>query len=145
MNLGYKAWRRLGDLVATIYTAGLHLDTDSSDEYPFFRLQWRRGCFISAFYMDKMMASFVGRPPLMNYRYCNLEPPLDVSDDVLIEGGASLDKAISELDSNGWNTLGKAYRMTTSRLRFQLAISREQTLDIALGTNKPSNLVRISK
>ena len=81
-----------------------------------------------------MMATFVGRPPLMNYRYCTLVPPLDLSDDVLVAGGEALDQALAELDSNGWNTKGVRHRMSPSRVRFHLAVAREQTLDIALGT-----------
>lgn len=91
------------------------------------------------------MATFVGRPPLMNHRYCTLAPPLDLSDEVLVAGGDALDKAISELDSAGWNARGARYRMTSTRLRFQLAIYREQTLEIALGTLEPYDLVRKSK
>lgn len=143
--LGYQAWRRLGDLVTTIYAAGLHLDPEGDDNRPFFLRQWRRGSFIASFYMDKMMATFVGRPPLMNHRYCTLVPPLDLSDEVLIAGGNALDKAISELDSCGWNTRGERYRMTSTRVRFQLAIYREQTLEIALGPVKPHDLVHKSK
>ncbi|KAJ5668761.1 hypothetical protein N7462_009831 [Penicillium macrosclerotiorum] len=140
----YQAWRRLGDLVATIYAAGLHMDTEGSENCPFFLRQWRRGCFISAFYMDKMMATFVGRPPLMNYRYCSLTPPLDLSDDVLVTGGDALEQAISELNSAGWNTKGVRNRMTPSRLRFQLSIFRERTLEITLGTFGPQDLIQKS-
>lgn len=141
---GYQAWRRLGDLTATIYAAGLHLDADNSQNCPFFLRQWRRGCFISAFYMDKMMASFVGRPPLMNLRYCTLVPPLDLSNDVLVAGGDILDQAINELDSNGWNTNGVRTRFSHSRLRFQLAVQREQALDIALGNTDPHDIIQKS-
>ena len=130
--LGYLAWRRLGDLVATIYAAGIHLDPGDSEYYPFFLQQWRRGCFISAFYMDKMMASFVGRPPLMNYRYCTLDLPLDLSDEDLMEGGEALSQAIAALGPFGWDPHGIQNRMSSLRLRFQLGISREKTLDIAL-------------
>lgn len=91
------------------------------------------------------MATFVGRPPLMNYRYCTLAPPLDLSDDVLVAGGDALAQAISELDSNGWDTKGARHRMSPSRLRFHLALAREQTLDIALGNPESQDLVRKSK
>ncbi|KAJ6141210.1 hypothetical protein N7470_010106 [Penicillium chermesinum] len=116
----YLAWRRLGDLVATIYAAGLHLDPAGSESYPFFLRQWRRGCFICAFYMDKMMATFVGRPPLMNHRYCTLDPPLDLSDEILIQGGEPLARAVAA----------------------SLAIAREKTLDIALATPETQNLLQ---
>ncbi|CEJ56271.1 hypothetical protein PMG11_02484 [Penicillium brasilianum] len=135
----YQAWRRLGDLTATIYAAGLHVDTETC---PFFLRQWRRCCFTSAFYMDKMMATFVGRPPLLNYRYCTLTPPLDLSDEVLVEGGEALNQAISELDSAGWSTNGIRHRMSTGRIRFQLSVFRERTLEIALGSHEPRDLVQ---
>lgn len=89
-----------------------------------------------------MVATFVGRPPLMNYRYCSLTPPLDLNDDVLVAGGDTLSRAISELDSAGWDTHGARHRISPTRLRFQLAIFREQTLEIALGTHPPRDLVR---
>lgn len=91
------------------------------------------------------MATFVGRPPLMNYRYCSLVPPLDLSDDVLVAGGDSLNKAISELDENGWETQNMKHRISSSRLRFFLAVAREKTLDIALGAPEIHNLVSRSK
>ncbi|KAJ5750328.1 hypothetical protein N7533_007356 [Penicillium manginii] len=137
----YQAWRRVGDLVATVYAVGLHTDGEEHTR-PFFLRQWRKGCFISVFYLDKMQASFFGRPPLINYRYCTMVPPLDLSDDVIIEGGDALNKAISELDGNGWNTHGARYRITPSLLRFKMAICREQTLELALGTDQPQDLVQ---
>ena len=142
---GYQAWRRLGDLTATIYAAGLHVDTETSEDCPFFLRQWRRCCFTSAFYMDKMMATFVGRPPLLNYRYCTLTPPLDLSDEVLVAGGEALNQAISELDSAGWNTNGVRHRMSTGRIRFQLSVFRERTLEIALVNHEPRDLVQKCK
>lgn len=142
---GYQAWRRLSDLTSTVYAAGLHLDTETSSDCPFFLHQWRRGCFIAAFYTDKMLASFVGRPPLINHRYCTLTPPLDLSDEILVIGGDALAQAISELDSNGWNTAGVRNRITHTRMRFLLAVTREQALDLALGTLEPHDMIRNSQ
>ncbi|OQE47289.1 hypothetical protein PENCOP_c001G08116 [Penicillium coprophilum] len=144
----YQAWRRLGDLVSTIYAAGLHLDTngtESSESCPFFLRQWRRRCFVGAFYMDKMIATFVGRPPLMNGRFCTLAAPLDLSDEVLVAGGDVLSKAISELDSAGWNTEGKIHLVTPTRLRYQLGIIREETLEVVLGTCEQHDLIQKSE
>ncbi|KAI9928962.1 hypothetical protein MW887_001355 [Aspergillus wentii] len=58
------------------------------------------------------IATFVGRPPLINYRYCTSTPPLDLSDDVLIAGGDDLDRAIAELDAHGWDAHGNKHRRT---------------------------------
>ncbi|CAG8887914.1 unnamed protein product [Penicillium egyptiacum] len=141
----YQAWRRLGDLVSTIYAAGLHLETNGAENCPFFLRQWRRRCFVGAFYMDKMIATFVGRPPLMNGRFCTLAAPLDLSDEVLVAGGDVLSKAISELDSAGWNSEGKLHLVTPTRLRYHLAIIREETLEVVLGTREQNNLIQKSE
>jgi hypothetical protein len=95
--------------------------------------------------MDKMIASFVGRPPLINGQFCTLTAPLDLSDEVLITGGDVLDKAISELDSAGWNRDGMLHLVTPTRLRFQLAIIREETLTVVLGTHEQHDLIQKSK
>ncbi|KAJ5507800.1 hypothetical protein N7527_009943 [Penicillium freii] len=141
----YQAWRRLGDLVSTIYAAGLHLETNGNENCPFFLRQWRRRCFVASFYMDKMMATFVGRPPLMNGRFCTLAAPLDLSDEVLIADGDVLSKAISELNSAGWNSKGELHPVSQTRLRYQLAIIREETLEVVLGTREQHNLIQKSE
>ena len=92
-----------------------------------------------------MVASFVGRPPFINHRYCTLTPPLDLSDEILVIGGDVLAQAISELDSNGWNTAGVRNRITHTRMRFLLAVTREQALDLALGTLEPHDMIRNSQ
>lgn len=141
----YQAWRRLGDLSATVYAAGLHQENEPEDVCPYFLRQWRRSCFAHAFHADKSLATFVGRPPLINYRYCTLTPPLDLSDDILIKGGDALNRAISELDIAGWDTHASRHRVSTTRIRFLLAIFREQTLEIALGTCRQEDLIQKSR
>jgi hypothetical protein len=95
--------------------------------------------------MDKMIATFVGRPPLMNSKFCTPTAPLDLSDADLVAGGDVLNKAISELDSAGWNTKGMQYLVTPTRLRYQLAIIREEALEVVLGTHEQHNLIQKSE
>ncbi|KAK5998049.1 hypothetical protein PT974_00419 [Cladobotryum mycophilum] len=130
----HQAWRRLGDLTAMIYAAGLHQEINLTDDCPFFLRQWRRSCFAAAFYADKTIATFVGRPPLMNYRYCTLTSPLDLSEEVLLTGGNALTQAVAKLDMAGWDTEGNRHRISFPRLRYLLSIFREEALEIALGT-----------
>ncbi|KAJ5774043.1 Acyl-CoA N-acyltransferase [Penicillium paradoxum] len=141
----YQAWRRLGDLISTIYAAGLHLQNDGTEDCPFFLREWRRRCFTGAFYMDKMIATFVGRPPLLNGRFCTLAAPLDLADETLVAGDEALSKAISELDSAGWNRQGLLHPVSRARLRYQLAVIREETLEVVLGTREQHNLIQKSK
>jgi hypothetical protein len=85
---GYQAWRRLGDLSATVYASGLHkVDGPADENCPFFLKQLRRCCFAAAFFVDKSVATFVGRPPLINFRYCSLALPYDLDDDMLLAPG----------------------------------------------------------
>ena len=142
---GYQSWRRLSDLVATIYAAGLHLENDSAENAPFFLRQWRRQCFVAAFAMDKMIATFFGRPPLMNGRFCTPTAPLDLSDEVLVAGGDVLERAISNLDGAGWNREGILHAVTPTRIRYYLAIIREETLEVVLGTHEQYDLIQKSK
>jgi hypothetical protein len=90
-------------------------------------------CFAAAFYADKSLSTFVGRPPFINYRYCSISPPLDIKDEDLIAGEEQLRRAMANLDSAGWNTKGNTLRGSLLRLRFHLAVLREQALEIALG------------
>jgi hypothetical protein len=99
-------------------------------------------CFASAFYADKCLSTFVGRPPFINYRYCSLSPPLDLSDEDLIAGGERLNQAISKLDAAGWNPQGNDLRVSMKRLRFLLAVLREQALEIALGTFDETDILQ---
>ena len=92
--------------------------------------------------MDKNQATFVGRPPSINYRYCTLTPPLDLSEDLLVTGGDNLASAISKLDSSGWAAKDENDRVSVLRLRFTFAVFREQALEIALGTSEHVELVQ---
>ncbi|KAI9368876.1 hypothetical protein BJX61DRAFT_536878 [Aspergillus egyptiacus] len=141
-DASYIAWRRLGDLTATIFAAGLHQESTRAQDCPPFLHQWRRGCFAAAFYADKCLSTFVGRPPFINHRYCSLIPPLDLSDDDLIAGGERLSEALSDVGATGWNSHGQHQRVSMMRLRFLLAVLREQALEIALGTSTDSDILQ---
>ncbi|GMG42321.1 unnamed protein product [Aspergillus oryzae var. brunneus] len=132
------------DLSATVYAAGFHQENTQADDCPFFLQQWRKICFASAFYADKAIATFVGRPPFINYRYCSLTPPMDLHEDILVAGGDDLANAISSLNMEGWNTQRQHYRTSMIRLRFIFSVYRDQALEIALGTCEDWDLVQKS-
>ncbi|OJI85332.1 hypothetical protein ASPTUDRAFT_54974 [Aspergillus tubingensis CBS 134.48] len=140
----YQAWRRLRELSATIYAAGLHQESPMGNNCPLFLRQWRRSCFAAAFSADKNQATFVGRPPSINYRYSTLTPPLDISERTIVHGGDELNAAISRLDSFGWSAKDEVDRASVLRLRFILAVFRERALEIALGTGEHSDAVQNS-
>ena len=85
---------------------------------------------------DKVVATFLGRPPRLSHRYCKMEWPLDLSDDELFLEGAELEQVLSSLDANGWNTKGYLHRTTWNRIWFQHCRIREDILEIALGSEE---------
>ncbi|KAK6209987.1 C6 transcription factor [Colletotrichum tabaci] len=125
----YQAWRRLGDLSATVYFSGLHNHGQEDDSDPVFLAQLKRGCFATAFYVDKCVATFLGRPPLLNYRHCSLVPPLDLSDDVIVGDSSSLADAIEELAPDGWDPQGRAHRTSLVRIRLLLAVFKAKVVE----------------
>ena len=132
--LDYAAWQRTGEVCDAIVAMGLHQGSHVDAQTPFFLAELRKRIFISAYGHDKVVATFLGRPPRLSHRYCKMEVPLDLSDDQLCLEGAELDAALSTLDSNGWNTSGNLHRTTWLRVWFQHCRIREDILEIALGS-----------
>lgn len=113
---------------------GLHQGNRVDAETPFFLAELRKRIFISAYGHDKVVATFLGRPPRLSHRYCKMEPPLDLSDDQRLLQGADLDAALANLDDNGWNVSGNLNRSTWQRVWFQHCRIREDILEVALGS-----------
>ncbi|KAH8699248.1 putative C6 transcription factor [Talaromyces proteolyticus] len=130
----YQAWRRLSELSATVYASGLHkIDGPADENCPFFLKQLRRSCFAAAFFVDKSEATFVGRPPLINFRYCSLALPYDIDDEVLLTPGDAEQEVLKRVDVNGWDKDGIKHRTSIIRIRLQLSVCREEILELALG------------
>lgn len=110
----------------------MHLDA-VSDDHPLFLRQWRRRCFAAAFVVDKSLATYLRRPPLLQSRYCVLTPPLDIDDEEdTVQSNVSVDETAEYLNEYGWNVGGVPRPITFIRLRFLLAIIREEVLDLML-------------
>jgi hypothetical protein len=92
--------------------------------------EWQRRLFAAIYHIDKEHSSFNGRPPILNRRYCMLRPPLDISDEDLIDRSTSLTHKISELDANGWNQEGKFHSITAHRARYLLGPIRDECLEL---------------
>ncbi|KAK5720374.1 hypothetical protein LTR17_015091 [Elasticomyces elasticus] len=132
----YSTWQRTGEVCDAIVAMGLHQGNKVNAETPFFLAELRKKIFISAYGRDKQVATFLGRPPRLSYRYCKMEAPLDLSDDQLWMQGPDLDVVLSQLDSNGWNTSGNLCRTTWLRVWFQHCRMREDILEVALGSDE---------
>lgn len=67
--------------------------------------------------------------------YCTYDIPLDLSEQQLFGGPDVLNKAIAELDPDGWNTKGAIYASTWLRSRCFLTPFMERILEMHLGVN----------
>jgi hypothetical protein len=124
---------------------GLHQGNYENPNTPFFLTQQRRRMFASAYYHDKSISLYVGRPPRMSYRYCKLEMPLDLTGEQLTLQGAELQNALANLDSSGWNTSGTLHRITWARVWFLYSRIREEILEVSLGSADECDESRINE
>lgn len=124
---------------------GLHQGNYDNPSTPFFLTQQRRRMFASAYYHDKSISLYVGRPPRMSYRYCKLEMPLDLTGEQTIMQGDELQNALANLDSSGWNTSGTLHRITWARVWFLYSRIREEILEVSLGSTDADAESRINE
>ncbi|KAJ6172709.1 Transcription factor [Penicillium chermesinum] len=125
----YRPWRKIGELTASVYTIGMHQE---SPDLPFFIRELRRRTMATAYTFDKALASFLGRPPLIPWRYCNFNMPLDLNTDEVVAEPSMRDAAIETLDEHGWNSNGYLDRGASVRVFLLTSISRERVLELSL-------------
>lgn len=129
---GLICWRQLGDLVSVATALGLHRDSDSGPITV--ASEVRRRVYAAVFNIDKVFATFLGRPPLISGRYNSTPLPLDLSDEALLGKEESFREAIEALDPRGWNTDNQIYSTTILRARTVFNFIRDEILALALGS-----------
>jgi hypothetical protein len=113
---------------------GLHRLDPPEHSIPFFLSEARKRVFAASYRADKNIATFLGRPPRLPYNYCDVGLPLDIDDDSVALDASSLDKTISQLTPDGWGSFTGGLRpATVIRLRYMVAMLREQVVGLSLG------------
>jgi len=115
-----------------VVAVGMHRDVDRVPRKVTAASESRRRTFAASYCIDKILATFTGRPPLLQARYKSTPLPLDLTDEALLAGGDTLAAAVSSLDENGWSKSGNILSATRLRARTLLSLVREDILDIAL-------------
>jgi chromatin structure-remodeling complex subunit RSC3/30 len=88
---------------------------------------------VAAFALDKLLATFLGRPPLISWRYCNILMPLDLSMEEIVAEPIIRDAAIALLDeNNGWNREGSLVKGAWARIALITSVLREKVLEMSL-------------
>lgn len=95
----------------------------------------KRLFFAYIFNIDKVLAAFQGRPPLLGHRYTSMPIPLDIPGTELVGDREEFQHSLRNLDENGWNTNNKLAGATLVRGRVQVSYLLDELLEIAL-TNK---------
>lgn len=140
----YRVWRRLGDLSTTVFALGLHQEIKVSPEVPFWLAEIRKRCLATTYAVDKLMATFVGRPPRISRRYCSIQLPLDIEIADLALSDEELNVKLSQLDPDGWyhdSTMRRSAYMRTFVLTSRI---REDILEISLGP-EAENILEIGQ
>ncbi|KAJ5087375.1 hypothetical protein N7456_010991 [Penicillium angulare] len=75
----YKSWRKMGDVISSIFAMGYHDNLDAKPDTPFFLVQLRKTLFARIFSADKNIAIFLGRPPRLTKRFSNFQLPSSFS------------------------------------------------------------------
>ena len=89
---------------------------------------------VAAYSMDKVLATFLGRPPLISWRYCDIQMPLDLSVEEIFADSAVRNAAIARLDEEtGWNLESSLMKGTCPRIALITSVFREKVLELSLG------------
>ncbi|KAL4974591.1 putative Zn(II)2Cys6 transcription factor [Aspergillus desertorum] len=127
----YRTWRSLGDVINLVFALGLH-QRKVDERAPFFLSEIRSRTIIAAYYMDKELATFLGRPPRICRQYCDFQTPLDLSWEDLVADASIQEAAVRQLDSNGWNMQGDLDKGARPRVTLLTSIIREMILELSL-------------
>ncbi|WDK17844.1 fungal specific transcription factor domain-containing protein [Colletotrichum graminicola] len=132
-DASFSCWQLHAETVALSTFLGFHDEVAAEPYKPTVCSEIKRKLFCYIFYIDKVLASFTGRPPLISRRYARTPPPLDLKDEYLLADEATLARHVANLDENGWNTEGGLCSATFIRARVMLAHIRDEVFEIALG------------
>lgn len=121
---------------------GLHGEIKVDSKTPFFLAQLRQRTLAQAYGSDTSLATFLGRPPRLSYRFCMLEAPLDIDDSALFLEGDDWKEVLKQLDENGWNISGRIGRPTWQKAYIDIAKNREDILEMALTRLPADELLR---
>lgn len=125
-NLGYHAWRRLGDVISSLLALGYHERIQTSPKAPPFLLALRRASFARTFSYDKNVAVFLGRPPRLHRKYCNIQSAIADVQSWQTNGSS----APSLLDFEEWSYSGNFDRTTDTRWSFLCSLCKGDILEL---------------
>ncbi|RGP78703.1 hypothetical protein FLONG3_3158 [Fusarium longipes] len=137
-------WNSHGEAVTMMTYLGVHAQRITTPYTPSLSSEHKRRLFARIYNLDKAIVAFTGRPPLLDTRFCTTQMPLDLSDEDLLVGGATLQRAAAELSPDGWNRHGGFYPSSFCRSAYQLSVILNEILGVALGSDSNTTLETLS-
>ncbi|CZR48908.1 uncharacterized protein FPRO_12349 [Fusarium proliferatum ET1] len=126
-------WKFHAETVAMLTFSGLHDNrAKSSPHMSSVPTEIRRRIGCQVFVVDKFLATFVGRPPLLTRRFCSIKSPLDLEESALLSDKENFQRRSQLLDQDGWNTDGRIYSSSLLRVRMMIALARDEILEVVL-------------
>lgn len=140
--IGAMIWRTLGRLTSAVAAFGLgqpvrkpNVSNSPNPPPSFLTSQLRKRTFASCFIVDKLLATFYGRPPTLSRIYFSSELPLDLNDEEL-QGNS--EEMLLLLDANGWAKSGVISQTTFLRALMMSSQIRDEILELSLSSPSPS-------
>ncbi|EME43227.1 hypothetical protein DOTSEDRAFT_72573 [Dothistroma septosporum NZE10] len=127
-----EVWTSFGEACDTAVLMGLHLETRLDAHTPFFLCELRLRLFNVIYSMDKFLATFLGRPPHISYRYAVVQVPHDLSDEEVCMDTADRQAALNRTVGT-WTTTGRPHRSTWRKALSLRHLLREDVLEIVIG------------
>lgn len=121
----YHAWRRLGDVISSIFALGYHEKIMTDGPIPEFLIHLRESVVARVYSADKNVSIFFGRPPRMIHKYCTfgfLEPSSAQND-----GNQQ-----ATLQYLGWTSDQEFDYALDTWWSFICALLKEEVLDLSL-------------
>ncbi|KAK8862332.1 hypothetical protein PGQ11_008567 [Apiospora arundinis] len=130
-----ETWKLHAELVALATFLGLHCIPRTTPYEPSISSEIKRRLFQCIYNIDKVIATFTGRPPLLNARHVSTPLPLDIDDEILLgDRRRLLEVARSpEIADEKHFYENKIKTVTIMRARGMMAFIRNDILDISLG------------
>ncbi|KAJ5225196.1 hypothetical protein N7468_006421 [Penicillium chermesinum] len=144
-DAGLHGWRRVSDLSNDVFALGLNREaTYSSRAIPFFLAECRRKTYASSYYLDKVFAIVLSRPPRMSARHADCKLPLDLaSRDIFVSSEAEVESSCRKVTSDGWANDSRYHTTTWARVRCILGVFREEMIEFQISAVRPVDKTKL--
>lgn len=119
----YHSWKRLGDVISSVFALGYHEKINADGSCPKFLQHLRQAVVARIYSADKNMSIFLGRPPRMDSKYCSF----DFVDRLGMANDNNDSPAVRYF---GWDPDGDFDYMADTWWSFECALLKEETMNL---------------